>query len=145
MKFPRCGILLHTTPMRNASLVLVRYQTVNSHRFPIIKVVMEDYKKEDWVSLYQSALIELEQAEMAGRISAAQKAIVARVEKLRTVPGLHTEERQAIEDALHGLQSLEWEGARFDAEKERRAIEQSLEKLRSVGQTIQRLRDRVDP
>jgi hypothetical protein len=47
---------------------------------------MEDYQKEDWVSLYQSALIELEQAKMSGRISVAQKAIVARVEKLRTVP-----------------------------------------------------------
>jgi hypothetical protein len=82
---------------------------------------------------------------MSGRISAAQKAIVARVEKLRTVPGLHTEERQAIEDALRGLNFLKREDARFDAEKERRAIEESLEKLRSVGKTIQRLRDRVDP
>jgi hypothetical protein len=131
--------------MGNASFVLVRYRTVNSDSFPIIKVVMEDYQKEDWVSLYQSALIELEQAKMSGRISAAQKAIVARVEKLRTVPGLHTEERQAIEDALRGLNFLKREDARFDAEKERRAIEESLEKLRSVGKTIQRLRDRVDP
>jgi hypothetical protein len=131
--------------MRNGSFVLVRYRTVNRDSFPIIKVVMEDYQKEDWVSLYQSALIELEQAKMSGRISAAQKAIVARVEKLRTVPGLHTEERQAIEDALRGLNFLKREDARFDAEKERRAIEESLEKLRSVGKTIQRLRDRVDP
>jgi hypothetical protein len=61
------------------------------------------------------------------------------------VPGLHTEERQAIEDALRGLDFLKREDARFDAEKERRAIEESLEKLRSVGKTIQRLRDRVDP
>ena len=41
---------------------------------------MEDYKQQDWVALYQSALIELEQAKMAGRINAAQKAIIARVE-----------------------------------------------------------------
>jgi hypothetical protein len=49
---------------------------------------MEDYKQEDWVSLYHSALIELEQAKIAGRINAAQKAIVARVETLRALPGL---------------------------------------------------------
>ena len=131
--------------MRNGSFVLVRYRTVNSDRFPIIKVVMEDYQKEDWVSLYQSALIELEQAKMSGRIDAAQRAIFARVEKLTTHPELHPQKRQAIEDALRGLNFLKREDARFDAEKERRAIEESLEKLRSVSQTIQRLRDRVDP
>jgi len=131
--------------MRSASFVLVRYRTVNSDKFPIIKVVMEDYQKEDWVSLYQSALIELEQAKMSGRIDAAQRAIFARVEKLTTLPELHPQERQAIEDALRGLNFLKREDARFDAEKERRAIEESLKKLRSVGQTIQRLSDRVDP
>jgi hypothetical protein len=66
--------------------VLVRYRTVNSDSVPIIKVVMEDYQKEDWVSLYQSALIELEQAKMSGRISAAQRAIVARVKSSAPCP-----------------------------------------------------------
>ncbi|HWY59269.1 MAG TPA: hypothetical protein VNZ03_32700 [Terriglobales bacterium] len=50
--------------------------------------VMEDYQKEYWVSLYHSALIELEQAKISGRITAAQKSIAARVEKLRNIPGL---------------------------------------------------------
>ena len=131
--------------MRNASFVLVRYRTVNSDRFPIIKVVMEDYRKEDWVSLYQSALIELEQAKMSGRIDAAQRAIFARVEKLTTLPELHPQERQAIEDALRGLNFLKREDSLFDAEKEQRAIEQSLEKLRSVGPVIKRVSEDAEP
>jgi hypothetical protein len=73
---------------------------------------MEDYQLEDWFSLYQSALVELEEAKMSGRIEAAQTAILARIEKLATLPGLHPEERQAIEDALRGLRSLEQEHAR---------------------------------
>jgi hypothetical protein len=105
---------------------------------------MENYEKEDWVSLYQSALIELEQAKMAGRINAAQKAIVARVELLRALPGLHTEERHAIDDAIRALAVLQREETRFDAEAARRAVEESLEKLRSVGYTIQRLRERAN-
>jgi hypothetical protein len=105
---------------------------------------MEDYQEQDWVSLYQSALIELEQAKISGRIEAAQKAIVARVELLRALPGLHTEERHAIDDAIRALALLQREEARFDAEAERRAVEESLEKLRSVGHTIQRLRERAN-
>jgi hypothetical protein len=38
-----------------------------------------------------------------------------------------------------GLWGLEQQHARFDAEEERRSLELSLEKLRSVGDTIQRL------
>jgi hypothetical protein len=115
-----------------------------SGRACIFRAVIEDYKKEDWVSLYQSALIELEQARLAGRINAAQKAIVARVELLRGLPGLHAEERVALDDALRALASLQREEAHFDAEAERRAVEESLEKLRSVGHTIQRLRERAN-
>jgi hypothetical protein len=44
-------------------------------------IAMENYKGEDWVSLYQSALIELEQAKMSGRIEAAHAAILARIRK----------------------------------------------------------------
>jgi hypothetical protein len=106
---------------------------------------MEDYRKEDWVSLYQSALIELEQAKMSGRIDAAQRAIFARVEKLTTLPELHPQERQAIEDALRGLNFLKREDSLFDAEKEQRAIEQSLEKLRSVGPVIKRVSEDAEP
>ena len=59
------------------------------------------------------------------------------------MPGLHPEERQAIEDAIRTLGILEQQDARFDAEEERPAMEQSLEKLRSVGYTIGRLRERA--
>lgn len=105
---------------------------------------MENYKGEDWVSLYQSALIELEQAKMSGRIEAAHAAILARFEKLCTMPGLHPEERRAIEDALRGLNLLKQEEARFDAERARHTLERSLKNLRSVGPTIQRLRQDAD-
>jgi hypothetical protein len=105
---------------------------------------MEDYQHEDWVSRYQSALTELEQAEMGARIRAAQDAIVERLEKLRIIPGLHPEERQAIEDAIHTLGVLEQEDADFDAEAECRALEEAQEKLRSVAHTVQRLRESTE-
>jgi hypothetical protein len=106
---------------------------------------MEDYKGEDWVSLYQSALIELEQAKMSGRIKAAQKSILDRVEKLRKIPGLHSEEYHAIDDALHALRFLAAEDARFDAEAERRAVEVALERFRSVGPAIKRASENPEP
>lgn len=106
---------------------------------------MENYQKEDWVSLYQSALIELEEAKMSGRIEAAHSAIVARMEKLVTLPGLHPEERQAIEDALYGLRSLKREQARISAEHKRLAVEKSIENVRSIGPAIQRLNQSPDP
>jgi hypothetical protein len=89
----------------------------------------------------QAVLTELDHAKMTGRVDAARIAIIARIEKLQTLPGLRPEERQAIEDALRGLRFLEREEARFNAEAERRAVEESLEKLRSVGHTIQWLRE----
>ena len=82
---------------------------------------------------------------MSGRIEAAQTAILARMEKLHTLPGLHPEERQAIADALRGLRFLEREEIRHNEQQKRLAVERSLEKLRSIGTTIQRLRDPVDP
>jgi hypothetical protein len=106
---------------------------------------MDDYKQQDWVALYQSALIELERAKIAGRINAAQKAIIARVETLRALPGLHTEERHAIDDALRALTFLQREEARFDAEAERRAVDESLQHLRAIGPTIERLKNTPDP
>ena len=54
---------------------------------------MDDYKKESWMSLFQSALTEIEHAKMSGRIEGARTAIVARIEKLRDIPGLHADER----------------------------------------------------
>ena len=103
--------------------------------FPIIKVEIEDFQKQDWVSIYQSGLTELEHARISGRIEAAQKAIVSRMEKLLTMPGLHPEERHANEDAIRILGILEQEEARYDSEQKRLAVGSLLEKLRSVGFT----------
>jgi hypothetical protein len=99
---------------------------------------MENYREENWVSLYQSALTELEQVKMSGRIEAAKTAIVTRMEKLCTMPGLHPEERQAIEDALRGLNVLRREEARLTAEQKRLTVEKSLEKLHSIGPSVRR-------
>jgi hypothetical protein len=79
-----------------------------------INIVTKDYPNENWVSVYQSALTELEDIKMSGRIKAAQMAILARVEKLHGLPDLHPEERQAIEDALRGLRFLEREEVRHN-------------------------------
>jgi len=84
---------------------------------------VEDYQKEDWFVLYQSALVELEQPKMAGRIRVARESTLARKERLRTLPGLHSEEQHKISDALQTLSALERELAEFDAEAERRAVD----------------------
>jgi len=99
---------------------------------------MTEYDKEKWVELYQITMLELEHAKMAGRIGDARTEITARIEKLRGIPGLHSQERQAIEDALSGLRVLEHEEERH-AEGERRIAEVALEKLRAIGPKIANL------
>jgi hypothetical protein len=79
--------------------------------------------EEKWVTLYRTAMVELEHAKMSGRIESARSEIVARVEKLRTMPELHTDERQAIEDALSGLRGLELEESRYGADHRRVALD----------------------
>ena len=83
---------------------------------------MEDFQNEEWFVLYQSALVELEQPKMAGRIKAAKESVLARKEKLRSLPGPHSEEQHKIADALQTLSALEREMAEFDAAA-RRAID----------------------
>jgi hypothetical protein len=75
--------------------------------------------EEKWVTLYRTAMVELEHAKMSGRIESARSEIVALVEKLRTMSGLHTDEHQAIEDALSGLRALELEESRYGADRRR--------------------------
>ena len=111
---------------------------------------MSDYDQEEWVEVYKSAVLELEQSLIAGRIADARSEIVKRVEALRSLPGLHEvealrnlpglheEERQAIEDALNNLQFLEREDASITAEEERKAAEAALERLRSIAPKIKR-------
>jgi len=99
---------------------------------------MTDYEHESWLALYQAALVELEHAKMSGRIKATRTAISARLEKLSSIPGLHTEERQAIEDCQRMLQLLEGEEHRYNDEQKRRALEEAEQKLRSIAPGIQK-------
>ena len=74
-----------------------------------------------------------------------RRAIVARAEQFQNLPGLHAEELHAIEDALSSLRFLAREEARFDAETERRAINETLERFRSVGPAIKRVSGDAEP
>lgn len=100
---------------------------------------MHDYNAEKWVALYRSALVELEQALMAGRILEARKEIAARVEALRDIPGLHTHELHAIDDALRTLKLLEVEDAKYAADQHKEVAQEALRKLRRLEPTIMRL------
>jgi hypothetical protein len=73
---------------------------------------------------------------MTGRIGAARTEIAARIEKLHNIPGLHAKERQAIEDALNSLRSLEREEERYAAD-EHRIAETALEKLRFIAPRLE--------
>jgi hypothetical protein len=61
----------------------------------------------NWVSIYQAALIELEQAKISGRITEAQKAIIGSIEILGSMPNLQPEEKNALEHALRSLRGLD--------------------------------------
>jgi hypothetical protein len=100
-----------------------------------------DYENEEWVALYRAAILELEHAKISDRINATRTAVLARIEKLQNIPGLHSYERQALADALSGLRVLQDEERRYDAEQKRRAIEGALEKLRSVAPQILKRQD----
>lgn len=100
---------------------------------------MSGYDKEYWVELYRAALVELEHAKMAGRIGDARTEIAARIEKLRTLPGLHAAEQQALQDALSGLRSLEREDAEYEAAAERRIAEAALDNLRIIAPRLDEL------
>ena len=78
---------------------------------------MDDFQQESWVSLYQAVLMELEHEKMLGRIADAGTAIVARSETLRDLPGLHAQERRAIEDAVRTLGFLEREEERYQSRR----------------------------
>ena len=98
----------------------------------------DEYQNENWVDLYRAAMVELEHAKMSGRIDAARSEIVLRIEKLRSMPGLHIDERQALQDAISGLRTLAEEEGRYDAEQKRKLLERTHESLRSKGRSILR-------
>ena len=87
-------------------------------------------------------MVELEHSLVAGRIEDARVEILKRIGKLQGVPGLHTEEKQAIEDALNGLRSLE-RTERAELEHIAREARAALEKLRSLEPKFARLK--LDP
>jgi hypothetical protein len=97
---------------------------------------MTDSDKELWVDLYRMAMMELENAKIAGRIGDARVEIATRLEKLREIPGLHTLEKQAIDDALSALQSLE----RTEERDERRVAEKALQSLRVIAPRFKNLK-----
>ena len=94
---------------------------------------MADYDKENWIEAYKQALMELEHAKMRGRIGDARSEIVARLEKLKSIPGLHAREDQAIDDALSALKFLEKEEDRYDENQRRKALDTALRKLQSIA------------
>jgi hypothetical protein len=94
--------------------------------------------KELWVDLYRMAMMELENAKIAGRIGDARIEIAARLEKLRDIPGLHTVETQAIDDALSSLHGLECTGER-DTDNEREIAERALQSLRVIAPRFENL------
>ena len=99
---------------------------------------MPDQDKELWVDLYRMAMMELENAKIAGRIGDARIEIAARLEKLREIPGLHTVEKQALDDALSALRSLERIEER-DGDDERRIAEKALQSLRVIAPRFESL------
>jgi hypothetical protein len=99
---------------------------------------MPDSDKELWVDLYRMAMMELENAKIAGRIGDARIEIAARLERLRDIPGLHTVEKQAIDAALSGLHSLE-HSEEHDADTERRIAERALQSLRVMAPRFENL------
>jgi hypothetical protein len=99
---------------------------------------MSDYDQAQWYQLYARAMVELEHALMAGRIMDARSEILTRLEMLRDMPGLHEPERQAIQDALSALRSLEREEVRYVNEKHREAARLALDRLRFIRPAIKR-------
>lgn len=97
---------------------------------------MTEIENEKWYALYKSAMMEFEHSLVAGRIKDARVEISNRVQELRKIPGLHAEEKEAIDDAMIGLQSLE----RYEADRVETEAQEALRKLRSLEPRLQRLK-----
>jgi hypothetical protein len=100
---------------------------------------MAEYSGEKWVDIYENALTELEHAKIRGRIGDARTEIVARIEKLKGIPGLHPREDQATEDALNALKFLEREEDRYEENQRRETLGAALRKIKSLGPKIKML------
>ena len=100
---------------------------------------MSEYDGERWLELYRAALVELQHARLEGLINDTRLAIIARVEKLEALPGLHAAERHAITDALSALRVLEREEERHEAEERQKTLDDALHKLKAVEPFIRRI------
>jgi hypothetical protein len=100
-----------------------------------------DYSAEKWFEVYERAVTELEHAKMRGRIGDARAQIRSRVEKLKDIPGLHSAEHQAIDDALNALKFLEREEDRYGENQRRETLEVASRKIQSLGPKIRKLDD----
>jgi len=100
-----------------------------------------NYSAEKWFEVYEKAVTELERAKMRGRIGEARAEIRSRVEKLKDIPGLHSAEYQAIDDALNALRFLEREEDRYDENQRRETLEVASRKIQSLGPKIRKLDD----
>jgi len=88
----------------------------------------------NWVSIYQAALIELEQAKISGRITEAQRAIIGSIEILSSIPSIRPEEKNALDHAVRSLRGLEQD----EPEALRRAVIKTLDDLHLLGPAIRR-------
>jgi hypothetical protein len=100
---------------------------------------MADYSLEKSIGIYPKALMKLGHARMRGRIGDTRAEIIARVEMLKTVPGLHEQEDRAINDALNALRFLEREEDRYDENQRREALDTAARKQESLGSKISKL------
>jgi hypothetical protein len=103
--------------------------------------VMTEHSPEKWVEIYEKALAELEHAKTRGRIGNARDEIVARIQQLKSIPGLHETELQSIRDALNGLNFLEQLEDRFDEGQRRRVLERAKREIQYLAPTIKKLND----
>ena len=99
-----------------------------------------DYDHEKWFKLYKMAILGLERAKLTGRIEDARSEIATRIEKLRDIPGLHTKEIHAIDNAHRMLQLLEFDEVSPASEGKRRAIDEALHYLRSMAGKMEKLK-----
>jgi hypothetical protein len=73
---------------------------------------MGELRYPEWQKTYQDALLELNPQKLVQRVSAAETAILSRLQEIR-IGSDSRMEAQAIEDALNGLRVLKNETAKF--------------------------------
>jgi hypothetical protein len=78
---------------------------------------MSDLKFPVWQQLYLEALMELDEQKLARRVVFAETTILSRLEEIQYNSNQRVE-RQAIEDALNGLNSLKEETAELKKSQE---------------------------